>query len=416
MKKITLSIKAALAGAFILLGIFGFSASANAQWNLTSVIGYNILSLTASGNNVYAGTDGNGVYLSTDAGANWTSIRNGFPQYSTPSVNCVAVSGSNLFAGTVGLGVYYSNNNGTSWTSVANGAMAVNATTNSIAISGTNVFAADDDGVYLTSDNGNSWTLLTGSFAPSSLVIKGSNIFAGVGQGSVYLSGNNGVTWTAINSGLPSNNVAPVALAFSGNNLFMGTVGSGVYLTSNNGSSWAPVDKGRLANNSAYSIATNGNVIFAGSYGSVYYSINTGKSWSEIDSGALPYNGSVTALAVSGNNLLAGVSGNIEAGVWIYNASHIFAGVNKITAAEDNINIYPNPATSQITIDLTNISGTIESIAIYDMSGRILTTQNYAEGVRNAVETIDVSNFATGMYLVETTTSNGRFCEKVCKN
>lgn len=89
-------------------------------------------------------------------------------------------------------------------------------------------------------------------------------------------------------------------------------------------------------------------------------------------------------------------------------------GVNTLSATE-GIRVYPNPAKNQINIDLSNLLGSLESIAMYDMSGRMLSTQNYAGGVRNTMETIDISGFSAGVYLIEATTTNGKFYQKVVK-
>jgi len=48
----------------------------------------------------------------------------------------------------------------------------------------------------------------------------------------VYLSNNNGSNWTAINDGLPAN-TGVWTLAIQGNNIYAGT-DEGVYITSNN--------------------------------------------------------------------------------------------------------------------------------------------------------------------------------------
>jgi hypothetical protein len=55
-----------------------------------------------------------------------------------------------------------------------------------------------------------------------SLLVAGSNIFAGTGEG-VYLSTNNGVSWTTVNSGL--SNLYIYALAAIDKNIFAGTLG-----------------------------------------------------------------------------------------------------------------------------------------------------------------------------------------------
>ncbi|HQF29438.1 MAG TPA: hypothetical protein PLD36_12545, partial [Bacteroidia bacterium] len=73
--------------------------------------------------------------------------------------------------------------------------------------------------------------------------VSGSNIFAGTEFGGVYISANNGISWTAVNNGLPPV-VAVRSLAVSGNNIFAGTLNSGIFLSTNNGNSWTAVNSG----------------------------------------------------------------------------------------------------------------------------------------------------------------------------
>ena len=68
----------------------------------------------------------------------------------------------------------------------------------------------------------------------NSLAVSGSNLFAGA-NGGVFRSTNNGGSWTAVNTGLT--NTAFYALAASGSNLFAGN-GNGLFLSTNDGDSW----------------------------------------------------------------------------------------------------------------------------------------------------------------------------------
>ena len=62
--------------------------------------------------------------------------------------------------------------------------------------------------------------------------------------------------------------------------------------------------------------------------------------------------------------------------------------------------IYPNPSASQITVDLGDLSGLKPSMQMYDASGR-----RVFEAESNALTTIDVSGFTTGIYTLVISTS-----------
>ena len=70
-------------------------------------------------------------------------------------------------------------------------------------------------------------TSLPDSLGVSSFAVSGTNLFVGTWFSGVFLSTNNGVTWTAVNTGLTDSSV--YALAVSGTNLFAGPYGGGLW-------------------------------------------------------------------------------------------------------------------------------------------------------------------------------------------
>jgi len=89
-------------------------------------------------------------------------------------------------------------------------------------------------------------------------------------------------------------------------------------------------------------------------------------------------------------------------------------GIDNITATQ-GIKVYPNPANNQVSVDLTNVFGSLQKLALYDMSGRMISSQSYSGRLRNAVETIDIGNLSSGIYLIEATTGSGKFYQKIVK-
>jgi hypothetical protein len=106
--------------------------------------------------------------------------------------------------------------------------------------------------------------------------------------------------WVEVSSGIGNKNV--YTLASNGNYLFAGTNGTGVYLSINNGTNWTQTS---LNNRHVLSLAVNGNNVFAGTviYG-VYLSTNNGSNWSQTSLN----NQYIYSLAVNGNNIFAGTN------------------------------------------------------------------------------------------------------------
>jgi len=69
-------------------------------------------------------------------------------------------------------------------------------------------------------------------------------------------------------------------------------------------------------------------------------------------------------------------------------------GISEIDALK--FTIYPNPATTFITIESNEI---IESVAIYDLSGKLIRTENTV--------TFSIENLSTGVYMLHINTVNG---------
>ena len=174
-----------------------------------------------------------------------------------------------------------------------------------------NLFAGTNGGgVFLSSDDGISWTAvntgLTNTYV-TALAASGTNLFAGTavtGVDGVFLSTDNGTSWTPVNNGL-TNTFVDVLAVFS-TNLFAGTYG-GVFLSTNNGTNWTPAG---LTFDYPQALAVSGTNLFAGtsSHG-VFLSTNNGTSWIEVNTGLT--NTYVHALAVSGASLFAGTNGGI---------------------------------------------------------------------------------------------------------
>ncbi|MCX7833363.1 MAG: T9SS type A sorting domain-containing protein, partial [Ignavibacteria bacterium] len=108
----------------------------------------------------------------------------------------------------------------------------------------------------------------------------------------------------------------------------------GVYRSNSNGISWTQTE---LNNKTVYSLAISGNYIFAGTSGNgVYLSTNNGINWTQT---ALN-NQSVYSLAISGNYIFAGTSG-----------SGVYLSTNNGTSwIQKNQGFYPNPSISSLLI------------------------------------------------------------------
>jgi hypothetical protein len=257
------------------------STNSGASWTpinsgMTNLFG-NAVAVSSNGagdTNIFAG--GRGVFRSTDNGTSWTAAG-----LSLLSVKCLAISPAtggtgdpNIFAGTRGNGVYRSTDNGTNWTPVNTGltsyniwALAVSPATGGTG--GTNLFAgcyAEGGGFFRSIDNGTNWTAantgLTDSLDIQSLAVVGTNLFAAT-YFSVFRSANGGSSWSGVSQDLPRN---MMVVAGSGTHVFAGGYGGGIFHSTNNGKDWTAVNDG-LTNTYIWALAVIGTNVFAGTAG-----------------------------------------------------------------------------------------------------------------------------------------------------
>lgn len=85
-------------------------------------------------------------------------------------------------------------------------------------------------------------------------------------------------------------------------------------------------------------------------------------------------------------------------------------GLSALNFENDDIEVFPNPAHSIITVK--NSNSNIKSIELYDMAGRVLK----AEKVNKKDVQLDVSNYQVGTYLIKVITNNGDAVKKFIKN
>ena len=160
--------------------------------------GYSVTALLSSERISFAGTY-NGVFLSNNNGANWTAVNTGLPN---TDISSLAISGTNLFAGIYGHGVFVSTNNGTNWVAANEGLPKYDFdTTKYIPVTcfasfEQSLFAGTFGGVYLSINNGTSWTAANTGLTDTrinTLAVSGTNLFAGTGDEEMWGSSGTGV-------------------------------------------------------------------------------------------------------------------------------------------------------------------------------------------------------------------------------
>ncbi len=89
------------------------------------------------------------------------------------------------------------------------------------------------------------------------------------------------------------------------------------------------------------------------------------------------------------------------------------AGVDETAADENNLLLYPNPASNQITLELSEATTQTTILQIKNTLGQILKTAPLTKG--NKQQQIDISNLAPGFYFVQMQSGNRMISKKFIK-
>ncbi len=99
-------------------------------------------------------------------------------------------------------------------------------------------------------------------------------------------------------------------------------------------------------------------------------------------------------------------------GVWTNNDYFVpmVVSVNEIPKAttENNITLFPNPTNGNVNVSFTGVNGETAKITLYDLNGRTIQTTDLGKVYSGDVNyTIETTNLASGIYIVNVTSDAG---------
>lgn len=394
-----------------------------------------------------------GFFRSTDAGATWEAKVEGQRKVLVKSISAI---GSNLFAGTSGGLLMYSGDGGTSWEDRNTGLRGMSFW--DLQSFNDQIFLINDKGIDTSPDWGQTWTpFVTGPI--SDFAIQDSFfVMASLQEQAVYRSWDAGNTWdsTSVNFG----EMRGLTIAISDSNIFIGTAHgyfpgtrSKLYYSGDFGASWTErsewLDSLSLFEPRLVGLYTIEGELFASiDLHGIYRSSDLGLTWTDVNIGKDPVSISrqVTDLEYIDGKLYAATSGNglhvsldmgdtwgsVEEGLenrFIYSLATIndtmylgSIGVWKRAISEMltnseaerhpiSLNLSPNPAENLIHLELPLESGRTLQITIVNLLGQVL----YANDQPDSTQTIDISQWSPGVYVVICGTTQGLVSKEFVK-
>ena len=243
-------------------------------------------------------------------------------------------------------------------------------------------YVATNNGKFFhSSDSGSTWTMSSAFTGPTSHYFYGSSIhpsqrnpgtvfLAGSGYSNfpVFRSDDHGQTFTNISNGLPSTLVYDIVGTNDDSLLFAATeVGPYVYVMRDN--QWYDLAKNSAPDQTYWSVEYVQliNTIRFGTYGR---------------------------------------------GIWDFKIDNLYVGQEDIAFDDLSIELFPNPASHEISIRSSTISHP-SVLKLYDIKGTLLFERKFAV-LQN--EQIDISKLRQGLYIIDISNRSGRTTHKFVKN
>ena len=215
-----------------------------------------------------------------------------------------------------------------------------------------------------------------------------------------------GITWTNIKPGLPNYSITDITVANNDADRIWATLsgyvgGYKVYESIDGGMNWVNITANGLPNLPVncivYQAGTNDD-LYVGTDVGVYYKNNTMTDWIPFMTG-LP-NVVIKELEIhyDEGTISAATFGR---GIWKSPLNTLSTTITETKI--DYFNVYPNPATHEITISIGAYINKNLVAKIYSITGQVVLIKN----IKNARTTINTMDLSKGYYIIELSGENG---------
>ncbi|MBM2815197.1 MAG: BNR/Asp-box repeat protein [Ignavibacteria bacterium] len=311
----------------ILVLFFAIMQIGSAQWirtNFPNIDDGSVSNVTINNNNYYAITinkyaDSTKIFLSIDSANTWKSVEP--PDY---VANCLVAEGKNVVTGGLNYSgqyrhLYLSSNNGNTWIESSLANYFTYDVPTSILLKGNEIFVGTLNGIYYSDNFGKgTWKQLNkglNSIHINCFAFSGNNIFAGTGKG-IYFSSDNGNNWIDKSNGLPDSNV--YSLTVNGSKIFVST-NKGIFISTNNGTNWSAANNGipsDLTNFWILDLKSSGSNVYASSNRGIFFSSNNGAIWSPFNQGISDTTTVVWSIVIDNGAIYSGAKNGIYKNVF----------------------------------------------------------------------------------------------------
>ena len=384
----------------ILLIIFIFSISGQSfgQWkNTYGPVTGEITGFVEHQGNIFAAANGGTVFMNPkNKGNYWKQCYSGML---SPLVQGIISAYDKVFV--VSDKVYYFDYSDSSWrvSALCNGrGFSCISADSFVMIAGT-----QNDGVYVSFDSGTTWhnrssglpefeseyDWIYGVHACNNMLFAGTDI-------RIAVSHDSGAGWTV--SRIPSNIYQIYDIVNLGSRIFLAGKNSSLWYSDDSCKTWERADS---VYGGVLDLLIHDGDIYASCGNKIYYSTDTGETW-KYDTFSKPNR--FKSIWIN-NDIMYG--GTYEGFIWTKNLT---SSINqKETYFE--IRTFPNPVSDELKIQNPHFSNSSIEGAIYDILGHELKKFNII-GIET---TLNISEFAPGIYFVKVKTGDKQIVKKILK-
>lgn len=109
------------------------------------------------------------------------------------------------------------------------------------------------------------------------------------------------------------------------------------------------------------------------------------------------------------------LSAQFDPELWILSANNTVIGIADHLLSDENVNIYPNPANTSISVRVSLNSKTTLSFELYDATGKKVISETETIHPGSSTKTIDISTFSAGTYQLQLKADGMSFAKTIIK-
>lgn len=299
--------------------------------------------------------------------------------------------------------IVYTNDDGKYWNELINPVPFAGDDAYRIYCYKNRLYAYEDEIMYYTDDLGASWTDITipdKCYIYDILVYNSIPFVSACGNGNVFKLTSE-TNWVISNSGLPSD-LEINDLAKTTDAIYAYVMVHGMYVSKDDGLTWSKADNGLDAGYwGINSFAFSDKNIFVTTENGIFYSDNYGQNWYALNDGLI--NRNVGSIVIFNDTLFVGTCGN---GIWKHDIASIPLSIPENIFINEQIRIYPNPASNYFAI--TTTTNLKKRIQIIDIKGEQILSEQISSN-----DLIDISNIPNGAYFILINTDKEVFTTKL---